>query len=65
MELTPYYRRFDLAWEPDPEERGRLWKLLGGGLLLLLLLGVIVPLKDLEDVGHDRKGGNFFTGETS
>jgi protein TonB len=44
MQLTQYYRTFELAWEPDPEEQGRLRRLVTGGLLLLLLLGVIVPL---------------------
>src|SRR5579862_3000568 len=44
MQLTEYYRTYELAWEPDPEEQHRLRRLLTGGLLLLLLLGVIVPL---------------------
>ncbi|HWW20344.1 MAG TPA: AgmX/PglI C-terminal domain-containing protein [Steroidobacteraceae bacterium] len=43
MQLTPYYRSFDLAWEQDPEEQGRLRKLVTAGLLLLLLLGLIIP----------------------
>jgi|HubBroStandDraft_1064217.scaffolds.fasta_scaffold112160_1 protein TonB len=43
MQLTPYYRSFELAWESDPEEQGRLRKLISGGLLLLLLLGLILP----------------------
>jgi protein TonB len=43
MQLTQYYRSFELAWEPDPEEQGRLRKLITGGLLLLLLLGLIIP----------------------
>jgi protein TonB len=47
MQLTEHYRNFALAWEPDPEERGRLWKLLAGGLLLLVLLGLIIPLVHL------------------
>ena len=43
MQLTQYYRSFELAWEPNPEEQARLRKLITGGLLLLLLLGLILP----------------------
>jgi TonB family protein len=43
MQMTEYYRNFDLAWEQDPEEQGRLRKLVTAGLLLLLLLGLILP----------------------
>jgi protein TonB len=43
MELTEYYRNFELAWEQDPEEQGRLRKFIAAGLLLLLLLGLILP----------------------
>jgi TonB family protein len=44
MELTPYYRSFELAWEPDPQEQRRLRRLIIGGLALLLLLGLLLPL---------------------
>jgi TonB family protein len=44
MQLTEYYREYTLAWELDPEERRRFWRLMGGGLLLVLVLGVILPL---------------------
>jgi TonB family protein len=44
MQLSQYYREYTLAWDLDPEERRRLWRLVGGGLLLSLLLGVVVPL---------------------
>jgi protein TonB len=47
MELTEYYRSYQLAWEPDSEEQGRLRRLVIGGLLLLLLLGIILPLVHL------------------
>ncbi|HEY4972758.1 MAG TPA: hypothetical protein VII41_04060, partial [Steroidobacteraceae bacterium] len=43
MQLTEYYRSYDLPWENDPEDQRRLRGLLGGGLLLLLLCGVIFP----------------------
>jgi protein TonB len=43
MQLTQYYRSFELAWEQDPEEQSRLRRLITGSLLLLLLLGLILP----------------------
>jgi protein TonB len=43
MQLTEYYRTYELAWEPDPDEQSRLRRLVFGGLLLLLLLGLILP----------------------
>jgi periplasmic protein TonB len=43
MQLTQYYRSYELAWEPDPDEQSRLRRLVSGGLLLLLLLGLILP----------------------
>jgi protein TonB len=44
MQLTEYYRDYTLAWEADPEEQRRLRRLLVGGLLLVLILGVVLPL---------------------
>jgi periplasmic protein TonB len=44
MALTQYYRDYTLIWEPDPEEQARLRRFLGGGLLLVLLLGIVLPL---------------------
>jgi len=44
MQLTEYYRDYTLAWEADPEEQRRFRRLLGGGLLLVLILGVVLPL---------------------
>jgi periplasmic protein TonB len=52
MQLTPYYRSFELAWEHDPEEQSRLRKLISGGLLLLLLLGLIMPFIRLPKVSE-------------
>src|SRR3984957_13455304 len=43
MQLTEYYRSYDLPWELDPEDQRRLHRLVTGGLLLLLLLGVLLP----------------------
>ena len=42
-QLTQFYRNFELAWEPDPEDQRRFRKLLGWGLGLVLLFGVILP----------------------
>ena len=44
MQLSEYYRDYTLAWEVDPEEQRRFRRLMGGGLLLVLLLGLILPL---------------------
>jgi len=44
MALSEYYRDYTLVWEPDPEEQERLRRFLGGGLLLVLLLGIVLPL---------------------
>jgi TonB family protein len=47
MQLTEYYRSYGLAWEVDREDQRRLRRLVGTGLLLLLLLGVILPFVHL------------------
>ena len=49
MQLSEYYREYTLAWEIDPEERRRFWRLMGGGLLLVLLLGLVLPLIHLTN----------------
>ena len=43
MQLTEYYRNYELPWEVDPEGQGRLRRLVGGALLLLLLFSLILP----------------------
>ena len=43
MQLTQYYRSFDLPWEVDPEDQRRFRKYLLIGLGLVLLLGVVLP----------------------
>jgi protein TonB len=43
MQLTEYYRSYELPWEIDPEGQGRLRRLVGGALLLLLLFSLILP----------------------
>ncbi|MBV8877395.1 MAG: TonB family protein [Gammaproteobacteria bacterium] len=44
MLLAPYYREFQLPWEPDPESDDRFRKILRALLILLLLLGILFPL---------------------
>ena len=44
MLLAPYYRRYELPWEGDPEERERFQKILRIGLITLAVLGILFPL---------------------
>ena len=44
MLLAPYYRRFELPWEGDPEASLRYRRILRVGLVLLVLLGILIPL---------------------
>jgi TonB family protein len=43
MQLTQYYRSYELPWEIDPEDQRRLRSLLTGALLLFLLFGLVLP----------------------
>lgn len=43
VELTQYYRSYELPWEVDPGERERFRRLLLSGLAVVLLLGIVVP----------------------
>jgi protein TonB len=43
MQLTEYYRSYELPWEVDPEGQRRLRRLVTGALVLLLLFGLILP----------------------
>jgi periplasmic protein TonB len=45
--LAPYYRRYDLPWEGDPESSGRFRRLLVIGLALYAIFGVVVPFLHL------------------
>lgn len=47
MQLTQYYRSFELPWESDPEEQRRFRRLLLIGLFLVFLLGVVMPFINL------------------
>lgn len=44
MLLAPYYRKYELAWEGDPESSERFRRILRIGLILLLIFGVLFPL---------------------
>ncbi len=44
MQMTQYYRIYDLAWDADPEDQRRFRRLLIIGLGLVLVLGVVLPL---------------------
>jgi periplasmic protein TonB len=52
MQLTQYYRTFELAWEPDPEAQSRLRRLIVAGVALLLLLGLILPFVHLAKLSE-------------
>jgi len=43
VQLTQYYRSFELAWEVDPEDQRRFRRYLLIGLLLVFLFGVVIP----------------------
>jgi TonB family protein len=47
MQLTQFYRSYDLPWEVDPQDQKRLRKLLSIALLLLLVFGVVMPFIQL------------------
>ncbi len=52
MVLSEFYRNYQLPWELDPEEQRLLRGLLLGGLILLVLLGVVVPLVKLPPLSE-------------
>ncbi|HLQ11926.1 MAG TPA: TonB family protein [Steroidobacteraceae bacterium] len=47
MQLTQYYRTFDLPWDVDPDEQQRFRRYLRVGLGVLLFLGLVLPLVHL------------------
>jgi periplasmic protein TonB len=47
VQLTPYYRSFELAWEVDPDDQRRFRRMVLIGLLLVFLFGIILPFISL------------------
>ncbi|MGH8205582.1 MAG: TonB family protein [Steroidobacteraceae bacterium] len=47
MQLSQYYRSYELPWEADPEDRQRLRRLMTIGLAVLVLLGGVLPFVHL------------------
>ena len=47
MQLTQYYRSYELPWEIDPGESERFRRWLMTGLALVALLGILLPLINL------------------
>ena len=43
MQVSQYYRSYELPWELDPDDRKRLQRIVTVGLTLLLLFGAILP----------------------
>jgi len=50
MQLSQYYRSYELPWESDPEDRRLLRRLVTIGLSLLVLFGVLLPFVHLAPV---------------
>jgi periplasmic protein TonB len=48
MVLAPYYRRFDLPWEGDPEAANRFRRLVLIGLAIFAIIGGVVPWLKLQ-----------------
>jgi periplasmic protein TonB len=47
--LAPYYRKYDLPWEGDPDAVRRFRRLLALGLGLFVVMGIVVPLLHLPE----------------
>jgi periplasmic protein TonB len=50
VQLTQYYRTFDLAWDYDPEDQDRFRRLLLIGLVTVVVLGLILPFIHLPKI---------------
>jgi protein TonB len=51
VQLSQYYRSFELAWEVDPEDQRRFRRFLVVGLCLVLILGLVMPFIELPKRG--------------
>ena len=47
MQLTQYYRSFELAWEVDPDDQRRFRRFVRIGLILVFLFGLVLPFIEL------------------
>jgi len=47
MSLAPFYRRYDLAWEGDPQSSGRFKRWLIVALAIYLVFGLLIPVLKL------------------
>ncbi len=52
MQLSQYYRSYELPWELDPEDKQRLRRAATAALALLLLCGAILPFIHLPPVAE-------------
>ena len=52
MQLSQYYRNYELPWELDSEDTQRLRRVATAGLALLLLFGVVLPFIHLPPVAE-------------
>lgn len=48
MQLSQYYRNYELPWESDSEDQARFRRLLTIGLVLLLVFGLVLPFIHLS-----------------
>jgi protein TonB len=47
VQLPQYYRSFELAWEPDPEDQRRFRRFVLVGLCLVFIFGLVMPFINL------------------
>jgi TonB family protein len=50
VQLTQYYRTFDLAWDHDPEDQDRFRRLMLIGLVTVVVLGLLLPFIHLPKI---------------
>lgn len=50
MQLTQYYRTYELAWDYDPEDQDRFRRLLLIGLVTVVVLGLVLPFIHLPKI---------------
>jgi hypothetical protein len=50
VQLTQYYRTYELAWDYDPEDQDRFRRLLLIGLVTVVVLGLVLPFIHLPKI---------------